>query len=225
MDDNPKMYSTKEGALPMMRVLRVIDTDDDTLTIIEGAKHPYRGAPYPEIIVALNPIKAFLRVGMRALLNPLVLIGYLISMKQNKKALVHLVKVTDVLVVHFAQYRLSRGSRELMRVFSDNSFFGLIARLLIYVWEYDSAYRYRGQFLLHLLGDKTYTLTQAIDECIKREKNSSLLPKWKQFRIMSIFVTKKMVNNFIYRFYYHRVAPDILDMYWMKMSKGFNFKM
>lgn len=105
-----------------------------------------------------------------------------------------------------------------------------IAMLIKMVWEFDDAYRYRGQFALMnldrgmLLVSPRRELERVCDLMISREKSSSMRGMWMIAKMFVLFPpTRKRLVDYLLRLNLVKFEMDEVDRYFISLKRDKDF--
>lgn len=197
---------------------------------IKGWKYPLKGYPYPPCVDAVATVKRlfFLGSGFFKKFWFIFLIPFL------TKNLVRL-------FIHYADFvlgfyyltpnRYCISGRELYRAgmiaANNDVIFQQLVKIIIMFWEFDDAYRYRGQDALGEAGsfEKMFIFLN------KRELNKTILgvAKWKNFYFAVKFIKiispkwRKFLNNWEKNLDYDKIKLDDADKWIIYRNPTYNY--
>lgn len=200
----PKDVFEREGFAKSKQV-QIIDieypTEGGMLLHIHGEKHPFKGYPHPAIVYSLDCAKAILMQALKLATSfPYILFFWKIPsvIKQAvDKAASHAVRF------YIKESYFNTSARELLRLFkpiSDSGNYQEFLKMMLMIWEFDSAYRWRGQDILAELDKRSLRmrpkmeLSRLLKIGYERENEPTVKDKWRLAKLLTWLAPRKYVK-------------------------------
>lgn len=210
-----------------------------------GEKYPEKQLVYPEMFAVLNPMKkslakivTILRQSHAAKLGVVLLLS-----KKLRSVLFHeWVNIfwSGLRFMAFLPQHYCISGRELRRALvatfpiTDPQVEQAIDCLCLF-WEYDNAYRCRGQDLFAIINKEAFIkqplreTRRVLDECIKRETDVNCRAKVVQLKPLALLVMclpkyRKLARKFIAGCDFEKMKMDAADRYWTLHRSDYNIE-
>ena len=236
--NTPNLYQ-QENSIPLMKILDIQEPPEGgLLSTVEGMKVPYKGFPQPHIVYALGTVKKAIKHLVIIHLDYKGLFIFFLFKKYRQKAFdlfndfcegAMRYLITPVPEYPQNPHKWCKSARELWRIGQKNYAWKVVCM----IWEFDNAYRFRGQFAFKIIDVKALLaqprkeLWRVFHELQDREKNQSMKDKYKMlFKLIYLLYiprVKREFLGFIRKMDVKKIAPDEEDEVWISLGKSFNF--
>jgi hypothetical protein len=243
----PKGEVMRSSISAMNRFTKKVEylKDGGVLTYFWGEAYPEKQLVYPEMFPVLNPVKrvlpAFLRAIKRShLLKFLLALSFLPggkTLRRELKSFYVSVFWSGMHLVAFKPEHYCVSGKELRRALietfgaAENSENEQLIDIVCLFWEYDNAYRTRGQDFFGIIDRRAFLLdpvkeaTRVLVEYSKRDL--VLREKINLFRPLILFLlylpkTRKAACKFINLVDLEKLKLDLADRYWCYHRTDYN---
>ena len=233
------LYRFREGSIPLANhLITHYPPNGGTICYYEGTNGsylPYYGYLDEKLIYALGGVKRALRnLILFGLKHKIYLFLGLFYWKKIFKSFSEFIYVA----LHYYPQDVSKwcvSARELWRVGIESFGEQELWRLLCMVWQYDTAYRLRGLYLVKILDREALLqnprkeLKRALSELQAIEKEPSIAEKYKYAKkllyLLCVPRIKKQLVKVVEKLDWEKIQPDKLDLWWMTWPrcKSVNF--
>lgn len=245
----PKGDVMRESVPTEQRFVKKVDylKEGGILTWFFAEKYPEKQLVYPEMFAVLNPLKktipALLRVIKENTLAKILLVLMLIVPGARRLRLLCIKAFTDIFwsglrFVALQPSHLCPSAKEvrrtLLEIFKDHPDQILVEQLTDCValfWEYDNAYRYRGQDVAGIVQKEAFLtnpakeLGRVFDEYIKRELEIKGKAKmFKNVAVIFMYIPKyrTLAKQFMSVVNLEKLKLDEGDRYWCYHRTDYN---
>lgn len=213
-----------------------IDVSEDGIFVtFQGVPYLHKGYPHPLHVRATETVKKLMLSAIRIMAAAPYLIPFLYLAR--KKILLEFSRFSGRVLRDYyfkREYYITSG-QEIYRVgmigYNPLNFELVynLTMLLVMLWEYDDAYRYRGQFIISQLDQKALRehprkeLKRLCDILIERETEETMKHKWRSLKKVISVLPLKLVAGFLLELDLEKLKMDESDKYFANQKRDFNY--
>lgn len=214
LQSNPDKSNSK--VVKKLWELEKIDVSQDkgVFTVLKGTERKYKGYIYPEVVRATQQAK-----GVIPLIAKIIPKTLLISPYNRDKIKDAFTLYADKILKRYylKPDRFCKSGRELYKAgmnITESEMDKKLVMIFCMIWEYDNAYRFRGQDMLgNIRGASMKEVYRALDFGIERGNSKKIKKYLKKIKNLMRFINKKKIIKFIKKLDIENIKLDDDDRY------------